>query len=258
VADAPSDPKQDHKLARRAREAQDLELDSARPIARLEDPSTRLGLEGEVLQAIEQTVNESGLPITMRVYLKRFAKHGYKGKACASAGVTAQMPSVWRRHEEYGQEFAALEAVIQETLVEQLEESVDARAFLGYLEPVFGTLARPEIEEHETRDGKGTVVKEVLHRFTGVVGYKRMFDAQLAQFRLKALAPDKYAERRKTELTGANGGPVQIAPVVDRLSGQLARLQKQRDEPQDDPGEAGTGRGGANQGQGGQDGPGAE
>jgi hypothetical protein len=258
VADAPSSPKQDQKLARATREARDLELDPQRPITRLEDPSTRLGLEGEVLQAIEQTVNESGLTATQRLYLKRFARYGYKGKACAAAGVTLQMPSLWRKHEEYGQEFAALESIISEALVEQLEESVDARAFLGYLEPVFGTLARPEIEEHETRDGKGTVTKEVLHRFTGVVGYKRMFDAQLAQFRLKALAPDKYAERRKTELTGKDGGPVQIAPVVDRLSSQLARLQKQRDEPQEAPGEASPGPGSENQGVPGQDGPGGE
>jgi hypothetical protein len=206
-----------------------------RPIARLADPSTQLGFQGDMLAALEQSVEETGLTATQKLYLKRFAKYGYKGKACASAGITAQMPSLWRRHEEYGQEFSAAEAMIQEALVEQLEESVDARAFLGYLEPVFGQLGKPEIEEREiTKEDGGTttVVKEVVQRFTGIVGYKRMFDSQLAQFRLKALAPDRYAERRKTELTGAGGGPVQVAPVVDRLSSQLARLNAPKEDDQ--------------------------
>jgi hypothetical protein len=216
-AKTPPPARRDQSLARASGETD-------RPIARLEDPSTRLGFQGDMLEAMEQSVEESGLTPSMKLYLKRFAKYGYKGKACAAAGLSAQMPSVWRKHEEYGQEFSAVEALITEALVEQLEESVDARAFLGYLEPVFGQMGYPEV----TEDEKGRTIK-----YTGIVGYKRMFDSQLAQFRLKALAPDKYAERRKTELTGANGGPVQIAPVVDRLSGQLAKLnEKQPDDEQ--------------------------
>ena len=209
----------DPKLARAG-------ADSDRPIARLADPSTQLGFQGDMLEALCQTVEESALTPTQKLYLKRFAKYGYKGKACAAAGVSLSMPSLWRRHEEHGREFSAVEQVILDALVEQLEESVDCRAFLGYLEPVFGQLGKPEIEEREVfKDGETqTVVKEVVQRFTGIVGYKRMFDSQLAQFRLKALAPDRYADRRKTELSGPGGGPVLIAPVVDRLGSQLARM----------------------------------
>jgi len=211
--------------------SQDLARAEGRPIARLEDPSTHVGLPEDQCLAVDAAVDEAELLPTMRRYLKAFARTGYKNKACVFAGVTNQNPPLWRRHESYGQAFSALESIVQEALVERLEESVDVRAFLGYLEPVFGALGRPEIEEREVAgDEKGAVVKEVVHRFTGIVGYKRMFDAQLAQFRLKALAPEKYAERRKTELSGPGGGPITIAPVVDRLSGQLERMLKARDE----------------------------
>lgn len=212
----PTSPRQqDQKLAR---------AKGGNSMQRLDDPSTHVGLEPAMIESVAATVEASPLLPSMKAYLVAFARHGYKGKACAAAGVTAQMPHWWRKHEEHGEAFRELEQIVQDALVERLEESVDVRGFLGYLEPVFGSLGRPEIEERETQDGKGTVVKEVVQRFTGVVGYVRKFDNQLAMFRLKALAPEKYAERRKTELSGPGGGPVQVAPVVDRLSTQLERM----------------------------------
>lgn len=215
----PSRP-QDSKLARASREDSIQEQ-------RLADPSTSLGFQGEMLQAVCESVDQTGLTATQKLYLKKLAKFGYKGKALAACGLSLSMPYLWRKHQEQGEEFTATEALVVEALVERLEESVDCRAFLGYDVPVYGTLGKPEIEEREIeteRDGVVTKVKEVVHRFTGVVGVKREFDSQLAQFRLKALAPDRYADRRKTELTGRDGGPIEIAPVIDRLSGQLAKL----------------------------------
>ncbi|BCL70527.1 phage terminase small subunit [Vibrio nigripulchritudo] len=84
-----------------------------------------------------------------------------------------------------------------ESHVEALEIEADRRASVGVEEPVFY---------------KG---KEC--------GRVRKFSDNLLMFRLKALAPEKYRERR--ELTGKDGGPIETAVsftcmVLEAIDGQ--------------------------------------
>lgn len=57
-----------------------------------------------------------------------------------------------------------------------------------------------------------------------VTGTMREYSDTLAIFLLKGAKPEKYRERVSTELTGANGGPVQLSETerASRLAGLLA------------------------------------
>jgi hypothetical protein len=159
------------------------------------------------LAAIEQEARE--LEPRQRVYLYAFARRGYKMAAAAYAGVSASTLTRWRKESD---RFRELEATAQEVWVERMEQEFDRRGLVGVLKPVFGKLAGG-------RDAG-----------TGVVGHVREYSDTLAVMRLKALAPDRYAERRKTELTGAGGGPVQMQPVTERLADALNRLREANEQ----------------------------
>jgi hypothetical protein len=89
--------------------------------------------------------------------------------------------------------------------VTALEDEAHRRAFDGTLEPVF----------HQG-DECGTV---------------RKYSDTLAIFLLKAHAPDKYRESSRMELTGANGGPVQISDTerAAKIAAILAAAKARKD-----------------------------
>lgn len=132
----------------------------------------------------------------MRVFLVSYARMSYIIKACRAAGVTFHALASWRKdHADWWPEW---ETYARQVFVEALEQEVDRRAFVGNLEPVYGK--------------------------TGLQGYVRKFSDQLAMFRLKALDPDKYADRKKTELSGPGQGPIQMQPVVAQLEEKVEAI----------------------------------
>jgi hypothetical protein len=167
------------------------------------DPDALAGF----LAALEREAQE--LEPRQRVFLYAFARGGYKMLAASYAGVSASTLTRWRKESD---RFRELESVAQDVWVERMEQELDRRGFVGVLKPVFGKLAGG-------RDAG-----------TGVVGHVREYSDSLAALRIKALAPERYAERRKNEHAGPGGGPIQMQPVAERLADALQRLREARAE----------------------------
>ena len=125
------------------------------------------------------------------------------GKACVAVGISRQTAYVWRRDIP---DFAtAWEEAMKAGLL-GLEDEAHRRAFDGVDEPVF----------HQGQPC-GTI---------------RKYSDTLTIFLLKAHAPEKYRENSRMELTGANGGPVQITDTdrAAKIAAILAAAQQRRDE----------------------------
>ena len=103
-------------------------------------------------------------------------------RACEAAGLSRAVAYVWR---DADPEFAARWENARRIGAEALEDECMRRATEGVDEPVF---------------------------FQGVeCGTVRKYSDTLAIFLLKGAMPEKYREKASMELTGANGGPVQIS-----------------------------------------------
>lgn len=100
-----------------------------------------------------------------------------------------------------------------------LEDEAHRRAFEGVDDPLthqgqFTYLYRNRLDENGTpvRDENGMLVQDPVldengeHRIAAV----RKYSDTLAIFLLKAHDPAKYRENTRMELTGADGGPLQI------------------------------------------------
>lgn len=120
-------------------------------------------------------------------FLQEFAKSGNILHAARQAGIDRTTHYDWLKKPEYAARYAVAEA----DALEVLEGEAIRRGLVGYDEPVFGKLPG-----HETG--------------TGQVGVVRKFSDNLLMFVLRARAPERYRENLKHELTGPQGGPVQI------------------------------------------------
>lgn len=124
------------------------------------------------------------------------------GRACAAVGISRQTAYNWR---EADPDFAlAWERAMKAGLL-ALEDEAHRRAFEGTDEPVF-------YKGYEC-------------------GSVRKYSDTLAIFLLKAHAPDKYREKTSMELTGANGGPVQISDTerAAKIAAILAAAKARKD-----------------------------
>jgi hypothetical protein len=101
-----------------------------------------------------------------RRFLKKLAECGQIREACELAGVGCNQVKRWRNH-------PAFEEKVQQArneAIEKLETEADRRGCAGYDDPVF---------------------YEGAH-----VGDRTLYSDQLLMMRLKALAPEKYRDRR--------------------------------------------------------------
>lgn len=103
-------------------------------------------------------------------------------KACDAVFISRQTAYAWREEDT---EFAAAWEKALKIGVTALEDEAHRRAFEGVDEPVFWQGERIE-----------TVKK---------------YSDTLAIFLLKAHAPEKYRDNSRVELTGADGGPVELS-----------------------------------------------
>lgn len=157
----------------------------------------------EVFRA--EHLREAGLTPKQAAYLVALARCGRKFKAMEAVPVNYISVRRWREQPV----FKELETLAIDLWVEALEERVDARAFEGVLEPVIGRVGKDQ---------------------DGIITHVRRYSDQLALARLRALAPERYAERRKTELSGPDGGPIQLQPVVNRLRDKLLQRAQRMKE----------------------------
>lgn len=116
-------------------------------------------------------------------FLAALREHGLLGRAAADAGV--DRVTVWnrRKHDE----------AFDQTVKEAIEHAAD------------------KLEQEARRRALEGTEKGVWHQGV-LVGSERVYSDALLALLLKGRRKDVFADR--TELTGANGGPVQQAQVV--------------------------------------------
>ena len=130
-------------------------------------------------------------------FLRAYSRNGNIGKSATAAGVTRNGADYWRRTDP---EFAERVEGAKLDYVEKLEREADRRAIDGVAEPIF--------------DKAGNQI-----------GERRKYSDTLLIFRLKGLAPEKYAERRRVDQRVAvNVSPFQELSPAERAA-ELKRLQ---------------------------------
>ncbi len=124
------------------------------------------------------------------------------GRACSAVGISRWTAYHWRKEMP---DFAQAWDEAMKAGMLALEDEAHRRAFEGTDEPVF-----------YKGDECGSV---------------RKYSDTLAIFLLKAHAPEKYREKTSMELTGANGGPVQISDTerAAKIAAILAAAKARKD-----------------------------
>jgi|SRR5579864_26340 len=129
--------------------------------------------------------------VKRRAYLAAYSVTGRFDHAAAAAGVTLRTGWNWRH--EGDELFNKAVAMAQGLAADRLEAEIYRRGVEGFERPVY-------------QQGR-------------MVGTERVFSDVLLIFAAKGARPEKYRERY--EHTGADGGPIQLQPVVAVLKDQL-------------------------------------
>lgn len=158
-------------------------------------------LEDELAPAVPPKSWPAGSTAWRPLFLRTLEECGNVLRTCETVGVSRAHAYVERdADEDFRREWAAA----LDAYVERLEGEADDRAVRGVMVPVVGRIG----------DGQD-----------GVIATERKPSDALLMFRLKALAPDRYRERR--ELTGAGGKPL----IPERF--RVADLESLSDEELD-------------------------
>jgi len=145
-------------------------------------------------------------PEKLTAFLAVLAETCQVRKACAAVSISAYTAYKWRKELP---EFAADWDEALKAGLYSLESEAHRRAFEGTDKPVFHQGA--------------------------VCGTVREYSDTLAIFLLKSHDPAKYRENTRMELTGADGGPVQMddKAASARLAQLLAMAQQRKDDESD-------------------------
>ena len=132
---------------------------------------------------------------------------GNVARACEAVDICRMTAYEWRSEDE---DFAASWDHAKQIGLDALEDEATRRAFEGWDEPI-------------VYQG---VVTDTMKRYSDT----------LLVFLLKGGKPDKYRERSSTELTGANGGPVQFSDTerAAKLSAIMALAAQRREQDASD------------------------
>lgn len=141
-------------------------------------------------------------PERAAAFCAALAETGIVSRACAAVDITRRTAYNWR--EDYPDFAQAWDRALQ-IGISALEDEAHRRAFEGVPEPVF----------HQGVE----------------CGSVRKYSDTLAIFLLKAHRPEKYRENSRMELTGANGGPLQISNTerAAKIAAILAAAQARMD-----------------------------
>lgn len=165
------------------------------------------------------------------------------GRACAAVGISRQTAYNWR---EADADFAVAWEKAMKVGLLALEDEAHRRAFEGMDDPLthqgrFTYLYREVKDEagNPVLDASGNPRREPVldERGEHKVATVRKYSDTLAIFLLKAHAPEKYRDNTRMELTGANGGPVQINDTerAARLAAIVAAAQRRATDTEEDP-----------------------
>ena len=134
--------------------------------------------------------------------------------AAAAAGIVR---STAFYHKANDLEFRTQWEAAVEVALDSLLEEAYRRAAVGVDEPVIHQGRVSTVADPETGDERPLTV--------------RKYSDTLTIFLLKAHDPDKYRENSRMELTGANGGPVQISDTerAARIATILAAAKARKD-----------------------------
>lgn len=135
------------------------------------------------------------------VFLKTLTETLNVSGSARAAGVCKR--TVYNAREADPEFAQAWDAALDEGL-DNAEESVNRRAFIGVLKPVY-------------QQGQ-------------MVGKIREYSDGLAQFMLKAHRPEKYREKTALELTGKDGAPLQVddGTAAAKLAAILEELRHRK------------------------------
>ena len=156
------------------------------------------------------------------------------GRACAAVGISRYTAYQWRKTMP---DFAEAWGDAMEAGLLALEDEAHRRAFEGVDDPLtfqgqFTYLYRDKVDRRgrPVLDDHGQPVQEPVLDENGEhkVAAVRKYSDTLAIFLLKAHNPEKYRDNAKLELTGANGGPVQVSDTerAARLAAIVAAAQQ--------------------------------
>lgn len=153
----------------------------------------------------------------MRTWLESFAQLGNIRLACLHAGIHRNTYYWWMDRSsaenppaEYcvdGVPFAQLAEVAADEAADILEREALRRAVDGVEDPVYGTLGTPELVE-----GKNGEEREIVRKYTGVVGSRKVYSDRLLEILLKARRPHVFRENIRVE------GQVEQVHVLDESS----------------------------------------
>jgi len=151
-------------------------------------------------------------------FLASLERYGNIGKACKAAGIARGTQANARKNDA---EFVVRFNDAMASAIDRLEEEARRRAVDGVKKPVY----------------QGGVL----------VGYERQYSDALLRTLLQANRPEKFRETYRAELTGANGGPIDIngaSEISDRILGRLdsiaARIAAQETTEADSSDATGT------------------
>lgn len=156
------------------------------------------------------------------------------GRACAAVGISRQTAYEWR---EADKAFAEAWDRAKQVGVTALEDEAHRRAFDGLDKPLthqghFTYLRDFDAIDPETGQRFPPNFAPVLKDGNGQprIATMKEYSDTLAIFLLKAHAPEKYRDNAKLELTGPNGGPVQIdsSKRAQRLAAIVGAAQQRR------------------------------
>jgi len=132
--------------------------------------------------------NDKKQHLKKRAFLKALAQVGSITKAAELAKVDRSSHYRWLKEDSGGEYENAVNDALDEAS-DHLEDEARRRAIEGVEEPVF---------------------------YQGeVVGSVRKFSDTLLMFLLKGNRPGKYKDRVSSEITGKDGGPVQVSSGID-------------------------------------------
>lgn len=129
-----------------------------------------------------------------RAFLAAYAQCGNVTQAAEAAGIPRSLHYKWLEQEgPEGDAYREAFAQAQEEAADRLEAEARRRAVEGVVRYRF------------TKDGD-----PIRHPVTGEPYYELEYSDTLLIFLLKAARPEKYADRTKAEITGANGAPFYV------------------------------------------------
>jgi hypothetical protein len=186
--------------AKRALQARDREARAAATLMALVTVDA-----GAAIAAFDaQLDDDATITEPQRLWLKCYVRVTRIMRTCGLVGIAYSTLQTWRAESPA---FVQLEAQAHSVYLECLEAQLDVMAFHGVDEPVYGKL-------------------EGLNAGTGIVGYKRIRSERLAEFRMRSENPTKYRERASVELTGKDGGAIEVESKTQNM---LERLRKAKE-----------------------------